>query len=137
MIAGLGGYHRRDSVDGKVVNNDVAPKDRDIAMVFQNYAPLSTIATVQAQHGFRVETAYSKEDIDKRVKKQLGNPWFERNPPDLPGQRCSCRVALSCVMQFNGFVKLDAKLRVSMRAEIAKTHRSYRPTTIYATHDQT
>ena len=148
MIAGLEDITEGTaSIDGKVVN-DVAPKDRDIAMVFQNYA-LYPHMTVYDNMAFGLKLRkYSKEDIDKRVQEAaeiLGlKEFLERKPADLSGgQRQRVAMGRAIVRDAKVFLmdeplsNLDAKLRVSMRAEIAKIHRRIGATTIYVTHDQT
>ena len=148
MIAGLEDITEGiASIDGKVVN-DVAPKDRDIAMVFQNYA-LYPHMTVYDNMAFGLKLRkYSKEDIDKRVNEAaeiLGlKEFLERKPADLSGgQRQRVAMGRAIVRDAKVFLmdeplsNLDAKLRVSMRAEIAKIHRRIGATTIYVTHDQT
>ena len=148
MIAGLEDITEGTaSIDGKVVN-DVAPKDRDIAMVFQNYA-LYPHMTVYDNMAFGLKLRkYSKEDIDKRVNEAaeiLGlKEFLERKPADLSGgQRQRVAMGRAIVRDAKVFLmdeplsNLDAKLRVSMRAEIAKIHRRIGATTIYVTHDQT
>ena len=148
MIAGLEDITEGTaSIDGVVVN-DVAPKDRDIAMVFQNYA-LYPHMTVYDNMAFGLKLRkYSKEDIDKRVQEAaeiLGlKEFLERKPADLSGgQRQRVAMGRAIVRDAKVFLmdeplsNLDAKLRVSMRAEIAKIHRRIGATTIYVTHDQT
>ena len=148
MIAGLEDITEGTaSIDGKVVN-DVAPKDRDIAMVFQNYA-LYPHMTVYDNMAFGLKLRkYSKEDIDKRVQEAaeiLGlKEFLDRKPADLSGgQRQRVAMGRAIVRDAKVFLmdeplsNLDAKLRVSMRAEIAKIHRRIGATTIYVTHDQT
>ena len=148
MIAGLEDITEGEcSIDGTVVNN-VAPKDRDIAMVFQNYA-LYPHMTVYDNMAFGLKLRkYSKEDIDKRVKEaaeSLGlKEFLDRKPADLSGgQRQRVAMGRAIVRDAKVFLmdeplsNLDAKLRVSMRAEIAKIHRRIGATTIYVTHDQT
>ena len=134
-------------IDGEVVN-DKSPKDRDIAMVFQNYA-LYPHMTVYDNMAFGLKLRkYSKEDIDKRVQEAaeiLGlKEFLERKPADLSGgQRQRVAMGRAIVRDAKVFLmdeplsNLDAKLRVSMRAEIAKIHRRIGATTIYVTHDQT
>ena len=126
MIAGLEDITEGEcSIDGRVVN-DVAPKDRDIAMVFQNYA-LYPHMTVYDNMAFGLKLRkYSKDDIDKRVQ--------ERQRVAMG--RAIVRDAKVFLMD-EPLSNLDAKLRVSMRAEIAKIHRRIGATTIYVTHDQT
>ena len=148
MIAGLEDITEGTaSIDGKVVN-DVAPKDRDIAMVFQNYA-LYPHMTVYDNMAFGLKLRkYSKEDIDKRVQEAaeiLGlKEFLDRKPADLSGgQRQRVAMGRAIVRDAKAFLmdeplsNLDAKLRVSMRAEIAKIHRRIGATAIYVTHDQT
>lgn len=148
MLAGLEDITEGTaSIDGKVVN-DVAPKDRDIAMVFQNYA-LYPHMTVYDNMAFGLKLRkYSKEDIDKRVQEAaeiLGlKEFLDRKPADLSGgQRQRVAMGRAIVRDAKVFLmdeplsNLDAKLRVSMRAEIAKIHRRIGATTIYVTHDQT
>ena len=148
MIAGLEDITEGTaSIDGTVVN-DVAPKDRDIAMVFQNYA-LYPHMTVYDNMAFGLKLRkYSKEDIDKRVNEAaeiLGlKEFLQRKPADLSGgQRQRVAMGRAIVRDAKVFLmdeplsNLDVKLRVSMRAEIAKIHRRIGATTIYVTHDQT
>ena len=148
MIAGLEDITEGTaSIDGTVVN-DVAPKDRDIAMVFQNYA-LYPHMTVYDNMAFGLKLRkYSKEDIDKRVNEAaeiLGlKEFLQRKPADLSGgqrQRVAMGRAIvrdaKVFLMYEPLSNLDAKLRVSMRAEIAKIHRRIGATTIYVTHDQT
>ena len=148
MIAGLEDITEGEcSIDGVVVN-DVAPKDRDIAMVFQNYA-LYPHMTVYDNMAFGLKLRkYSKEDIDQRVQEAAGilglKEFLERKPADLSGgQRQRVAMGRAIVRDAKVFLmdeplsNLDAKLRVSMRAEIAKIHRRIGATTIYVTHDQT
>ncbi len=148
MIAGLEDITEGEcSIDGCVVN-DVAPKDRDIAMVFQNYA-LYPHMTVHDNMAFGLKLRkYSKDDIEKRVNEAadiLGlKEFLDRKPADLSGgQRQRVAMGRAIVRDAKVFLmdeplsNLDAKLRVSMRAEIAKIHRRIGATTIYVTHDQT
>ena len=148
MVAGLEDITKGElKIDGEVVN-DKAPKDRDIAMVFQNYA-LYPHMSVYDNMAFGLKLRhYSKEAIDKRVKEAaqiLGlTEFLERKPADLSGgQRQRVAMGRAIVRDAKVFLmdeplsNLDAKLRVSMRAEIAKIHRRIGATTIYVTHDQT
>ena len=148
MIAGLEDITEGEcSIDGTVVNN-VAPKDRDIAMVFQNYA-LYPHMTVYDNMAFGLKLRkYSKEDIDKRVQEAaeiLGlKEFLDRKPADLSGgQRQRVATGRAIVRDAKVFLmdeplsNLDAKLRVSMRAEIAKINRRLGATPPYVTHDQT
>lgn len=148
MIAGLEDISEGELNIGGKVMNDVAPKDRDIAMVFQNYA-LYPHMTVYDNMAFGLKLRkYSKEDIDKRVQEAaeiLGlKEFLDRKPADLSGgQRQRVAMGRAIVRDAKVFLmdeplsNLDAKLRVSMRAEIAKIHRRIGATTIYVTHDQT
>ncbi|WP_163184175.1 ABC transporter ATP-binding protein [Neobacillus sedimentimangrovi] len=148
MIAGLEEISKGDFyIDGKRVN-DVAPKDRDIAMVFQNYA-LYPHMTVYDNMAFGLKLRkFPKDEIDRRVKeaaKILGlEPYLNRKPKALSGgQRQRVALGRAIVRDAKVFLmdeplsNLDAKLRVQMRAEIAKLHRRLNTTTIYVTHDQT
>lgn len=148
MIAGLEDISEGElKIDGEVVN-DKSPKDRDIAMVFQNYA-LYPHMTVYDNMAFGLKLRkYKKADIDQRVKEAaqiLGlTEFLERKPADLSGgQRQRVAMGRAIVRDAKVFLmdeplsNLDAKLRVSMRAEIAKIHRRIGSTTIYVTHDQT
>ncbi|EOH93881.1 ABC transporter ATP-binding protein [Enterococcus pallens] len=148
MIAGLEDITEGElSIDGKVMN-EVAPKDRDIAMVFQNYAlyPHMTVFDNMA-FGLKLRK-YSKEKIKDRVENAaaiLGlTDYLSRKPAALSGgQRQRVALGRAIVRDAKVFLmdeplsNLDAKLRVAMRAEIAKLHRRLETTTIYVTHDQT
>ncbi|MBZ2406346.1 MAG: sn-glycerol-3-phosphate ABC transporter ATP-binding protein UgpC [Liquorilactobacillus hordei] len=148
MIAGLEGITQGNLyIDEKMVN-DEAPKDRDIAMVFQNYAlyPHMTVFDNMA-FGLKLRK-YAQVEIEKRVQnaaKILGlEDFLKRKPAALSGgQRQRVALGRAIVRDAPIFLmdeplsNLDAKLRVSMRAEIAKLHRSLQTTTIYVTHDQT
>ena len=148
MIAGLEEITEGTlSIDGNKVNH-VAPKDRDIAMVFQNYAlyPHMTVFDNMA-FGLKLRK-FPKEEIKERVDnaaKILGlESLLERKPKALSGGQRQ-RVALGRAIVRNPKVflmdeplsNLDAKLRVQMRAEISKLHNRLNATTIYVTHDQT
>ncbi len=148
MIAGLEEISKGDFyIDSKRVN-DVPPKDRDIAMVFQNYA-LYPHMTVYDNMAFGLKLRkFPKDEIDRRVKeaaKILGlEPYLDRKPKALSGgQRQRVALGRAIVRDAKVFLmdeplsNLDAKLRVQMRAEIAKLHRRLDTTTIYVTHDQT
>ncbi|RAS83634.1 ABC transporter ATP-binding protein [Priestia endophytica] len=148
MIAGLEGISEGDFyIDGKRVN-DVPPKDRDIAMVFQNYA-LYPHMTVYDNMAFGLKLRkFSKKEINQRVKdatRILGlDEYLDRKPKALSGGqrqrvalgRAIVRDAKVCLMD-EPLSNLDAKLRVQMRSEIAKLHQRLQTTTIYVTHDQT
>ncbi|MBB3593295.1 multiple sugar transport system ATP-binding protein [Rhizobium sp. BK529] len=147
MIAGLeeitGGTIR---IDGRVIN-DVEPKNRDIAMVFQNYAlyPHMTIAE-NMSFSLRLAKA-SKEEIATRVAdaaRILGlGDYLQRYPKQLSGGQRQ-RVAMGRAIVRNPKVflfdeplsNLDAKLRVQMRAELKDIHARFKTTTVYVTHDQ-
>lgn len=148
MIAGLEDITEgKLLIDGKVVNNEL-PKDRDIAMFFQNYA-LYPHMSVYDNMSFGLKLRkYSKEDISERVHnaaRVIGlEEFLNRKPADLSGgQRQRVALGRAIVRDAPIFLmdeplsNLDAKLRVSMRAEIAKLHRRLQTTTIYVTHDQT
>ncbi|MEY8435500.1 sn-glycerol-3-phosphate ABC transporter ATP-binding protein UgpC [Streptococcus hyointestinalis] len=148
MVAGLEDITEGElRIDGEIVN-DKSPKDRDIAMVFQNYA-LYPHMTVYDNMAFGLKLRkYSKDEIDKRVKDAaeiLGlTEFLSRKPADLSGgQRQRVAMGRAIVRDAKVFLmdeplsNLDAKLRVSMRAEIAKIHQRIGSTTIYVTHDQT
>ena len=134
-------------IDGEVVN-DKSPKDRDIAMVFQNYA-LYHHMTVYENMAFGLKLRkYKKDDIDKRVREAAASlgltEFLDRKPADLSGgQRQRVAMGRAIVRDAKVFLmdeplsNLDAKLRVTMRAEIAKITRNIGATTIYVTHDQT
>ena len=148
MIAGLEDITEGELYIDETLVNDIAPKDRDIAMVFQNYA-LYPHMTVYDNMAFGLKLRkYSKEDIDKRVQEAaeiLGlKEFLDSKPADLSGgQRQRVAMGRAIVRDAKVFLmdeplsNLDAKLRVSMRAEIAKIHRRIGATTIYVTHDQT
>ncbi len=147
MIAGLEEITKGTIyIDGKVVN-DVEPKDRDIAMVFQNYAlyPHMTVYENMA-FGLRLRK-FPKAEIDKRVKEAariLGiENLLDRKPRQLSGgQRQRVAVGRAIVRNPKVFLfdeplsNLDAKLRVQMRAELKKLHHRLEATIVYVTHDQ-
>lgn len=148
MIAGLEDITEGELWIGDTLMNDVAPKDRDIAMVFQNYAlyPHMTVFDNMA-FGLKLRK-YPKDEIKKRVENAaeiLGlTQYLERKPAALSGgQRQRVAMGRAIVRDAKVFLmdeplsNLDAKLRVQMRAEIAKIHRRIGSTTIYVTHDQT
>ncbi|RBR35449.1 ABC transporter ATP-binding protein [Enterococcus cecorum] len=148
MIAGLEDISEGELLIGGKVMNDVAPKDRDIAMVFQNYAlyPHMTVFDNMA-FGLKLRK-YDKAEIKKRVENAaqiLGlSEYLDRKPAALSGgQRQRVALGRAIVRDAKVFLmdeplsNLDAKLRVAMRAEIAKLHQRLNTTTIYVTHDQT
>ena len=148
MIAGLepitGGTVK---IDGEVVN-DLPPKDRDIAMVFQNYA-LYPHMNAGANMGFALKMrGVSKDEVESRVREAahiLGlTDALKKKPRTLSGgQRQRVAMGRAIVRQPQAFLmdeplsNLDAKLRVEMRAEIARIQRDLHVTTVYVTHDQT
>jgi multiple sugar transport system ATP-binding protein len=147
MIAGLESISSGKLTIGDRVVNDVEPKDRDIAMVFQNYA-LYPHMTVYDNIGFALKLAkVPKAEIDERVRKAAQILELEVNLDRKPGQLSGGqrqRVAMgrAIVRQPAAFLmdeplsNLDAKLRVQMRAEIASIQRELGVTTVYVTHDQ-
>lgn len=148
MIAGLEEITGGELYIGDKLVNDVAPKDRDIAMVFQNYA-LYPHMTVYDNMAFGLKLRKTpKDEIDKRVKEAasiLGiEPLLDRKPKALSGgQRQRVAMGRAIVREPKVFLmdeplsNLDAKLRVQMRTEIAKLHNKLQTTFIYVTHDQT
>ena len=147
MIAGLESISDGTlSIDGRVVN-DVAPKERDIAMVFQNYA-LYPHMTVAENLGFGLRLrGHKPAEIEQRVREVAKTLELDQRLKSKPaalsgGQRQ--RVALGRALVRNPKVflldeplsNLDAKLRLSMRVEIARLHRQLGATMIYVTHDQ-
>ncbi|TAA73467.1 ABC transporter ATP-binding protein [Planococcus salinarum] len=148
MIAGLEEITEGEFfIDGKRMN-DVEPKERDIAMVFQNYA-LYPHMTVYENMAFGLKLRkFKKPEIKRRVEeaaKILGlEDYLDRKPKALSGgQRQRVALGRAIVRDAKVFLmdeplsNLDAKLRVQMRAEIAKLHQRLKTTTIYVTHDQT
>ena len=147
MIAGLEDISDGDILIGGDVVNDVPPKDRDIAMVFQNYAlyPHMTVAE-NMSFGLRLKR-YPKAEIKARVTEAARlldiTDLIDRKPKQLSGGQRQ-RVAMGRAIVRNPKVflfdeplsNLDAKLRVQMRIEIKKVHQKVRTTTVYVTHDQ-
>ncbi|MBN2509984.1 MAG: sn-glycerol-3-phosphate ABC transporter ATP-binding protein UgpC [Spirochaetales bacterium] len=147
MIAGLEDITDGELyIDGKIVN-DVPPKDRDIAMVFQNYAlyPHMTVYDNMA-FGLKIRK-YPKQEIEGRVKEAAQildiEELLERKPKALSGgQRQRVAVGRAIVRKPKVFLfdeplsNLDAKLRVQMRAEISGLHTRLQATMVYVTHDQ-
>lgn len=148
MIAGLEEISEGDFYIDERRVNDVAPKDRDIAMVFQNYA-LYPHMSVYDNMAFGLKLRkFPKDEIESRVKEAariLGlEQYLDRKPKALSGgQRQRVALGRAIVRDAKVFLmdeplsNLDAKLRVSMRAEISKLHQRLGTTTIYVTHDQT
>ena len=147
MIAGLEDISSGTLKIGDRVVNDVEPKDRDIAMVFQNYA-LYPHMTVADNIGFALKLAkVAKGEIEERVRKAAAildlTEQLDRKPGQLSGgQRQRVAMGRAIVRQPSAFLmdeplsNLDAKLRVAMRAEIAALQRNLGVTTVYVTHDQ-
>jgi multiple sugar transport system ATP-binding protein len=148
MVAGL-----EDITDGTLkigdeVVNERAPKDRDIAMVFQNYA-LYPHMTVRDNMGFALKLAKTpKEEIDRKVSEAARildlEQHLDRKPANLSGgQRQRVAMGRAIVRNPKAFLmdeplsNLDAKLRVQMRTEISRLQQQLETTTIYVTHDQT
>ena len=147
MIAGLEDISSGElRIDGKLVN-EVSPKDRDIAMVFQNYA-LYPHMTVYDNMAFGLKLRkFPKEEIDARVREAARildlEKYLDRKPKALSGgQRQRVAVGRAIVRKPKVFLfdeplsNLDAKLRVQMRTEISKLHQRLEATMVYVTHDQ-
>src|SRR5690606_31017437 len=147
MIAGLEVIAEGTISIGDRVVNDIEPADRDIAMVFQNYALYPHMSVYQnMSYGLRIR-GMSKDDIEKRVQRaaeilQL-QPYLQRKPRELSGgQRQRVAMGRAIVREPSVFLfdeplsNLDAKLRVQMRLEIKRLHQQLGVTSIYVTHDQ-
>ncbi len=147
MIAGLEEISRGDVFIGDKRVNDVPPKDRDIAMVFQNYALYPHMSVYEnLAFGLKLRK-FPKAEIKKRVQEAaaiLGiQDYLDRKPKALSGgQRQRVAVGRAIVRQPKVFLfdeplsNLDAKMRVQMRTEITKLHQRLQATMIYVTHDQ-
>src|SRR5690348_945854 len=147
MIAGLEEISGGDIAIGGDVVNDVPPKDRDIAMVFQNYA-LYPHMNVYENMSFGLKLKKTpKQVIDQRVRTAAGildiTELLDRKPKQLSGgQRQRVAMGRAIVRDPKVFLfdeplsNLDAKMRVQMRTEIKKVHQKVRTTTVYVTHDQ-
>lgn len=148
MVAGLEAITTGDLYIDGVYCNEKTAKERDVAMVFQNYA-LYPHLTAYENMAFGLQTRkYDKDDIDARVRRAAEilqiTEYLDRRPKELSGGQMQ-RVALgrAIVREAKVFLmdeplsNLDAKLRVSMRSEIIKLHKAINATTIYVTHDQT
>src|SRR6056297_3373173 len=147
MIAGLEDITSGELHIGDRIVNEVAPKDRNIAMVFQSYA-LYPHMTVYDNMAFGLKLRkMPKNEIDDRVQNAadiLGlKPYLDRKPKALSGgQRQRVALGRAIVRDAKVFLmdeplsNLDAKLRVQMRGEIIKLHKKIETTTIYVTHDQ-
>ena len=148
MIAGLEDATGGDILIGNKLVNHVPPKDRDIAMVFQNYALYPHMSVFENMaFGLRLR-GYSKREIEQRVREAAGTlgiePLLQRLPKELSGgERQRVAVGRAIVRKPLVFLfdeplsNLDAKMRVQMRTEIHKLHLRLQTTMIYVTHDQT
>jgi len=148
MIAGLEDITDGDLIIGGEVVNDLAPKDRDIAMVFQNYA-LYPHMTVRENMGFALKLAkVDKAEIDRKVEEAAAmldlTPHLDRKPANLSGgQRQRVAMGRAIVRDPKAFLmdeplsNLDAKLRVQMRTNVSRIQQRLGTTTVYVTHDQT
>jgi multiple sugar transport system ATP-binding protein len=148
MIAGLEDISEGDLVIGGDVVNELPPKDRDIAMVFQNYA-LYPHMTVRDNMGFALKLAkVDKAEIDRQVEEAARildlEQHLDRKPANLSGgQRQRVAMGRAIVRDPRAFLmdeplsNLDAKLRVQMRTEVARIQRRLGTTMVYVTHDQT
>ena len=148
MIAGLEDISEGDLKIGGEVVNDLAPKDRDIAMVFQNYA-LYPHMTVRDNMGFALKLRKAPEEeikrrVDEAAKTLELEQHLERKPANLSGgQRQRVAMGRAIVREPKAFLmdeplsNLDAKLRVEMRAVVSRLQQRLETTTVYVTHDQT
>ncbi len=148
MIAGLEDITEGELRIGETLVNDKAPKDRDIAMVFQNYA-LYPHMSVRENMGFSLKMSkVDEEEIDRRVEEAARvldlEEHLDRKPANLSGgQRQRVAMGRAIVRDPAAFLmdeplsNLDAKLRVQMRAEVARLQDRLGTTTVYVTHDQT
>jgi len=148
MVAGLESITEGEVRIGDRVVNDLPPRDRDVAMVFQSYA-LYPHMTVRENIGFSLRLRkVPKDELNRRVEEAaelLGlSEHLDRKPRNLSGgQRQRVAMGRVIVRQPQAFLmdeplsNLDAKLRVQMRAEISRLQRDLKVTTIYVTHDQT
>jgi multiple sugar transport system ATP-binding protein len=146
MIAGLEQITSGDIRIGSKVVNDISPRDRDIAMVFQSYA-LYPQMNVAQNIGFPLRMKkLPKEEVAKKVKEAaavLGiTDWLDRKPSQLSGgQRQRVAMGRAIVREPSAFLmdeplsNLDAKLRVQMRAEVARVQKRIGVATLYVTHD--
>jgi multiple sugar transport system ATP-binding protein len=148
MIAGLEDITEGDLIIGGERVNDLAPRDRDIAMVFQNYA-LYPHMTVRDNMGFALKLAKAdKSEIDRKVTEAARildlEQHLDRKPANLSGgQRQRVAMGRAIVRDPKAFLmdeplsNLDAKLRVQMRTEVARIQKRLGTTMVYVTHDQT
>lgn len=147
MIAGLEVISDGEILIGGDVVNQVSPKDRNVAMVFQNYA-LYPHMSVRENMGFSLKMrGHSKDDIDAKVHEAAHilelEPYLNRKPSELSGgQRQRVAMGRAMVREPDVFLfdeplsNLDAQLRTQMRMELRKMHMRLATTTIYVTHDQ-
>ena len=148
MIAGLEDITEGELKIGDQVVNDVAPRDRDISMVFQNYA-LYPHMSVRDNMAFPLKLRkMEKDEIDKRVTEAAKvldlEPHLDRKPSQLSGgQRQRVAMGRAIVREPEAYLmdeplsNLDAKLRVQMRTEVSRLQQRMGTTTVYVTHDQT
>jgi multiple sugar transport system ATP-binding protein len=148
MIAGLEDITEGDLIIGGERVNDLPPRDRDIAMVFQNYA-LYPHMTVRENMGFALKLAkVDKAEIDRKVEEAARTldltDHLDRKPANLSGgQRQRVAMGRAIVRDPSAFLmdeplsNLDAKLRVEMRAVVSRLQQRLETTTVYVTHDQT
>lgn len=147
MMAGLEDITGGELLIGGKIVNDLEPRDRGIAMVFQNYAlyPHMTIRDNIAFGLRRIKV--SEEEIKKRTADVTGvlglEPYLDRKPTELSGgQQQRVAIARAMIKTPDVFLfdeplsNLDAKLRATMREEIARLHKKLQTTTVYVTHDQ-
>ncbi|HCL63519.1 MAG TPA: sugar ABC transporter ATP-binding protein [Rhizobium sp.] len=147
MIAGLESISKGQIKIGEKTINDIPPRNRDIAMVFQNYA-LYPHMTVSENIGFSLKLKkLQKQEIDAKINEAAEilnlTPYLERSPKQLSGgQRQRVAMGRALVRDAQVFLfdeplsNLDAKLRVVMRTEIKALHQRLQTTSIYVTHDQ-
>jgi sn-glycerol 3-phosphate transport system ATP-binding protein len=147
MVAGLETITAGEIVIGDRIVNQLEPKDRDIAMVFQNYALYPHMSVFENMaYGLKIR-GFTKDDIKARVDRAAGilelGPLLDRKPRALSGgQRQRVAMGRAIVREPAVFLfdeplsNLDAKLRVQMRFEIQKLHRRLGTTSLYVTHDQ-
>jgi len=147
MVAGLERITSGEVAIGGRVVNELEPKDRDIAMVFQNYALYPHMSVYEnMSYGLRIK-GFPRSEIDARVRRAAGilelEPFLNRKPRELSGgQRQRVAMGRAIVREPSVFLfdeplsNLDAKLRVQMRAELQALHRRLGTTSLYVTHDQ-
>jgi sn-glycerol 3-phosphate transport system ATP-binding protein len=147
MVAGLEPISAGEIVIGGRVVNELEPKDRDIAMVFQNYALYPHMSVYEnMSYGLRIK-GFSRQEIEVRVQKAAAilelRDFLQRKPRQLSGgQRQRVAMGRAIVREPAVFLfdeplsNLDAKLRVQMRAELQALHRRLGTTSLYVTHDQ-